>query len=64
MKISRTPELIRGLVPEQKMRRTMRWLMIFCAGFFAGQIISNLTEEECAAPVVIEDKKNDAAVSR
>lgn len=37
MEIRRTPELIRRAVPFARMARAMRWVFIFCLGFYCGR---------------------------
>ncbi len=37
MAITRAPEMIRRAVPYRRMARAMRWIFIFCAGFYCGR---------------------------
>lgn len=38
MSLRKTPEFIRSRISETRMKRIMRWLLIFAIGFYLGQI--------------------------
>ena len=49
MVLQKAPSALRKAIPERHMSRVMRWVLIFCIGFYFGQIIDKAPEKIEAA---------------